>query len=252
MALKEKLLREAIVAECRTMNAAGLNVGSAGNISVRLGGRMLITPSGVSYDVMRPEMIAAMPIEGEYGAWVGPMKPSSEWRFHLDIMRARGDVGAVMHFHPPYGCTLAMLHKPILAAHYMIALFGGPIVKCVKYAPYGTKELSDLIVEGLGDRFAVLLGNHGAVACAANLDGAMNRAAELENLARMYYMAIAAGRPAILSDEEVMHTVERFKTYGAGVEAPRPRPARKKSAPKKSARGKAKATTRKKLAAPRA
>ena len=91
-----------------------------------------------------------------------------------------------------------------------------------------------------------------AVACAANLDGAMNRAAELENLARMYYMAIAAGRPAILSDEEVMHTVERFKTYGAGVEAPRPPPARKKSAPKKSARGKAKATTRKKLAAPRA
>jgi L-fuculose-phosphate aldolase len=254
MAIKEKDLRVAIVAHCRALNAGGLNLGTAGNISARLGDKMLITPSAVPYAAMRPEMIAAMPLAGEYGAWSGPMKPSTEWRFHLDIMRARPDIGAIVHNHPPYGCTLAMLHKPILAAHYMIALFGGPIVKCVKYAPYGTKELSDLIVEGLGDRFAVLLGNHGAVACAANLDGAMNRAAELENLARMYYMAIAAGRPAILSDEEVMHTVERFKTYGAGVEAPRPPPARKKSAPKKSARGKAKATTRKKssLAAPRA
>ena len=253
MAIKEKDLRTAIVAHCKALNASGLNLGTAGNISARLGERMLITPSGIPYSAMRPEMVAAMPLGGEYGAWSGPIKPSSEWRFHLDIMRARADVGAIVHYHPPYGCTLAMLHKPILAAHYMIALFGGPIVKCVKYAPYGTKELSDLVVEGLGDRFAVLLGNHGAVACGTSLDGAMNRAAELENLARMYYMAIVAGRPAILSDEEVMRTVERFKTYGGGVDAPRLPPARKKSAPKKSARGKAKATMRKKaaLATPR-
>ena len=157
MAIKEKDLRVAIIAQCRALNASGLNLGTAGNISARLGDRMLITPSAVSYAAMRPEMIAAMPLAGEYGAWSGPMKPSTEWRFHLDVMRARPDIGAIVHYHPPYGCTLAMLHKPILAAHYMIALFGGPIVKCVKYAPYGTQELSDLVVEGLGDRFAVLL-----------------------------------------------------------------------------------------------
>src|ERR1700727_97169 len=200
MAIKEKDLRVAIVAHCRALNAGGLNLGTAGNISARLGDRMLITPSGVPYAPMRPEMVAAMPLTGEYGAWSGPMKPSTEWRFHLDIMRARPDIGAIVHYHPPYGCTLAMLHKPILAAHYMIALFGGPIVKCVKYAPYGTKELSDLVVEGLGDRFAVLLGNHGALTTAGTLTGAARRAVELENLARMYYMAITAGRPAILSD----------------------------------------------------
>ena len=249
MAIKEKDLRVAIIAQYRALEARGLNLGTAGNISARLEDTMLITPSAVHYAVMRPEMIAAMPLAGEYGAWSGPIKPSTEWRFHLDIMRARPDVGAVVHNHPPYGCALAMLHKPILAAHYMIALFGGPIVKCVKYAPYGTKELSDLVVEGLGDRFAVLLGNHGAVACGANLDGAMNRAIELENLARMYYLAIAAGRPAILSDEEVMRTVERFRTYGAGVDAPKLPAGPKKSAPSKRARGKAKATTRKKAAA---
>jgi L-fuculose-phosphate aldolase len=237
---KEKTLREAMVAECRAMNASGLNVGTAGNISVRLGARMLITPSGVPYDQLRAPMIAAMPIQGEYGAWVGPAKPSSEWRFHLDIMRARPDVGAIVHFHPTYGCALAMLHKPILAAHYMIALFGGAIVKCTKYAPYGTKELADLVVEGLGDRHAVLLGNHGALTTAATLAGAARRATELETLARMYYMAIAAGRPAILSDDEVMRIAERFKSY-ADIDAPKP-----------AAGGRAKTTrTRKKKAAPR-
>ena len=251
MAVKEKDLRAAIVAQSKALNAAGLNMGTAGNISVRVGEAMLITPSGVPYDVMRPELIAKMPINGEYGAWSGPMKPSSEWRFHLDIMRARADVGSVVHFHPPYGCTLAMLNKPILAAHYMIALFGGPIVKCVKYAPYGTKELSDLVVAGLEDRNAVLLGNHGALTTSSTLSGAMHRALELENLARMYYMALCAGRPAILSDDEVMRTVERFKTYGGGVDAPVAppvkKPARKAKAPtSKKATGKKKTAPRKK------
>ena len=259
MAMKEKDLRIAIVAQSRALNAAGLNTGTAGNISVRLGDAMLITPSAVPYDVMRPEMVAKMPIAGEYGAWSGPMKPSSEWRFHLDVMRARPDVGSIVHFHPVYGCTLAMLHKPILAAHYMIALFGGPIVKCVKYAPYGTKELSELVLEGLGDRHAVLLGNHGAIVTAATLPAAMNRAIELENLARMYYMAIAVGKPAILSDEEVMRIVERFKTYGAHAESASAVPPAKKQARKaktttakkvtgKKATGKKKAPARKKAA----
>ena len=250
MAIKEKEIRAAIVAQSRALNSVGLNTGTAGNISVRVGDRMLITPSAVPYDRMRPEMIASMPVNGEYGAWSGPMKPSTEWRFHLDIMRARSDISAIVHFHPTYGGALAMLHKPILAAHYMIALFGGPIVKCTKYAPYGTKELSDLVVEGLGERHAVLLGNHGALTTAANLPHAMHRAIELENLARMYYLAIAAGKPAILSDDEVMRTVERFKSYGGGVEAPVVPAAPKRVRGKTKA--KAKAPARKKKTAIRA
>ena len=219
MAVKEKALRAAIIAQCRALNATGLNQGSAGNISARLGDAMLITPSAIRYDAMRPEMIATMPLAGEYGAWSGVLKPSTEWRFHLDIMRARPDVGAIVHCHPPYGTALAMLHKPILAAHYMIALFGGPIVECTKYAPYGTKELSDLVVAGLADRHAVLLGNHGVITTGATLESAMHRIVELEALARMYYLAIAVGRPAILSDEEIGRIVVRFKTYGGGIDA---------------------------------
>ncbi len=239
MPIKEKVLRAAIVAQCRALDAAGLNRGTAGNISARLGEALVITPTAIAYDVLRPEMLAVMPLNGEYGAWSGPLKPSSEWRFHLDIMRARPDVGAIVHCHPPYCTALAMLNRPILAAHYMIALFGGPIVECTKYAPYGTKELSDLAIAGLGDRHGVLLGNHGAIATGASLESAMHRAVELEALARMYYLAIAVGRPAILSDEEIARIVERFKTYGGGIDA------QKALAPvKKRARGKAAATKR--------
>src|ERR1700679_4309988 len=113
MAIKEKDLRIGIVAQCKALNTGGLNLRTAGNISARLGDRMLITPSGVPYSQMRPEMIAAMPLGGAYGAWSGPMNRASEWLFHLDIMRARPDIGAIVHNHPPSGGTLAMLHKPI-------------------------------------------------------------------------------------------------------------------------------------------
>jgi L-fuculose-phosphate aldolase len=243
MAVKEKALRGAIIAQCLALNASGINQGSSGNISARLGDAMLITPSAVAYDRMRPEMLALMPLNGEYGAWAGPLKPSTEWRFHLDIMRARPDIGAIVHCHPPYGTTLAMLHKPILAAHYMIALFGGPAIECTKYAPYGTQELSDLVVAGLGDRHGVLLGNHGVIATGATLESAMHRAVELEALARMYYLAIAVGRPAILSDEEIGRIVERFKTYGGGTDA------QKALAPvKKRARARAKTAPAKRSA----
>jgi L-fuculose-phosphate aldolase len=217
--MKEKDLRVAIIAQCRAMNASGLNQGTAGNISGRLGDAMLITPSAIPYSDMQPEMLATMPLGGEYGAWSGRYKPSTEWRFHLDIMRARPDIGAIVHCHPTYATALSMLHKPILAAHYMIALFGGPTIRCTPYAPYGTKELAEAAVAGLEGRNAVLLGNHGMIATGADLSETMWRAGELETLAKMYYLAISAGRPVVLSDDEVMRIVERFKTYGRGPES---------------------------------
>ena len=258
--MREKDLRVAIIAQCRAMNALGLNQGTAGNISARLDGAMLITPSAIPYHQMRPEMLATMPLGGEYGAWSGRYKPSTEWRFHLDIMRARDDIGAIVHCHATYATALAMLHKPIPAAHYMIALFGGPSVRCTAYAPYGTKELSDLAVAGLEGRQGVLLGNHGMIATGATLDEAMWRASELETLARMYYLALAAGRPVILSDDEVMRTVERFKSYGRGPAAealapalPKKARAKKKVGAKTKARaGAARKAGAKKKASPRA
>ncbi len=212
--MKEKDLRQSLVTRCRDLEKFGLNQATAGNLSIRLGDTMLITPSAVPYDQLTPDMIAAMPLHGEYGAWSGPLPPSSEWRIHLDILKARPEVGGLIHTHSLYATTLSMLRKPIPAAHYMIAAFGGPTIRCTDYAPFGTKELSDFALEGLEGRTGVLLGSHGMVVLGTTLDEAMWRAVELETLAKMYYLASSIGTPAILDDEEIARIVERFKTYG--------------------------------------
>jgi L-fuculose-phosphate aldolase len=232
--MKEKDLRQSLVARCRDLEKFGLNQGTAGNLSIRLEDMMLITPSAVPYDQLTPEMIATMPLNGEYGAWSGPLPPSSEWRIHLDILKARPDVGALIHTHSLYATTLSMLRKPIPAAHYMIAAFGGPTIRCTDYAPFGTKELSDFALAGLEGRTGVLLGSHGMVVLGTTLDEAMWRAVELETLSKMYYLASNIGAPAILDDEEIARIVERFKTYGYKPPKERETKAEKKPRTQKS------------------
>ena len=219
MAATEKALRESIIASAATIVTAGLDGPLGGDISARLDDSLLITPSGANYAALRPAMIARMPLVGEYGAWKGPLKPAGEWRIHLDIVRARPDIGAIVRFQSPYATALAMARKPIAAAHSMIALFGASIVRCAKYGPAGTKELARLTLEALDQGHAVLLSNYCALATGATLEAALVRARELETLARLYAIALSLGRPAILSDEEVGRIGERLKSNGAGVEA---------------------------------
>lgn len=208
-------LREAIVAAAREMNRLGINQGTSGNISLREGSAMLITPSGVPYEDMRPETIAFMPLDGEDGAFEGPLPPSSEWRFHRDILRARPDINAVVHTHALYATTLSILRRAIPAVHYMIAAFGTGTIPCTDYAPFGTPELSSLVVEGLGQEgHGLLMGNHGMVATGETLEKAMWRAVELEALAKTYYLAGLAGEPVVLPVDEIARMIERFKTYG--------------------------------------
>jgi L-fuculose-phosphate aldolase len=226
MTREEKALRAAIIAKAKWMNASGLNQGTSGNISARYKDVMLITPSATPYDAMRPEMIAAMPLEGDYGAWEGPLKPSTEWRFHLDITRARPDVGAIVHTHSTYATVLAIARKDIPACHYMMAAFGGPTIRCAGYARYGTKDLSDHALKALEGRNGCILANHGMIALGANLDKAMWLAVELETIARQYYLSLVLGNPVILSDEQIEETARGFSTYG--LQGP---PKAKKSAP---------------------
>lgn len=210
----ELALRREIITLSRQMNATGLNQGTSGNISARYGERMLITPSGIAYDVLEPEDIASMAVEGDYGEWQGPLKPSTEWRFHLDITRARPEVGAIVHTHATYSTVLAMARKEIPACHYMIAASGGPTIRCAGYATYGTKELSDLALEALHDRTCCLLANHGMIATGPNLAKAMWLAVELETIAKQYYLSLCIGGPVILPDAEIEHVKGRFKGYG--------------------------------------
>src|ERR1700748_3598961 len=149
MTRDERTLRAAIVAKARWMNAAGLNQGTSGNISVRYKDVLLITPSATPYDSMTPESIAAMPLDGEYGAWSGQLNPSTEWRFQFDITKSRPDVGAIVHTHSTYATVLAIARKEIPACHYMIAAFGGTTIRCAGYARYGTKELSGFALRAL-------------------------------------------------------------------------------------------------------
>jgi L-fuculose-phosphate aldolase len=219
MATTEKALRESIVAPGAAIVAAGLGGALVGDISARFKDSLLITPSGADYADLRPTMIARMPLVGEYGAWKGPRKPTGEWRIHLDIVRARPDIGGIVRFHSPYATALAMAGKPILAAHSMIALFGAPIIRCAKYAPAGTKELAGLALEALDQGHAVLLSNSCALTTGPTLEAALVRARELETLARLYAIALSLGRPAILSDEEVGRIGERLKSNGGDVQA---------------------------------
>ncbi len=212
--MNEKELRRALVEACRAMNALGINQGTSGNISVRHGGTMLISPSAVPYDTMAPEMVCAMPIEGEYGSWKGKLRPSTEWRFHLDIMRSRPDVGAVVHSHPTYCTTLAIARKEIPACHYMMAAFGGSNVRCAPYARYGTEALSNNALRALEDRRACLLANHGMIVCGPSLSKAMWLAVELETIARQYYHSLLIGGPVLLSDAEIAETAAGFASYG--------------------------------------
>lgn len=210
----EFVLRQAIIAQCLWMNSSGLNQGTSGNISVRCGERMLITPSGTPYEALTPERIAAMPLDGDGSTWEGPLKPSSEWRFHLDILKARSDVGAIVHTHSPFATALSMLRKDIPACHYMIAAFGGSTVRCADYATFGTDELSRHALSALADRSACLLANHGMIATGETLDKAMWRAVELEALCRQYQHASQMGEPVILSDDEIAEVLRRFADYG--------------------------------------
>lgn len=207
----------AIVAAYRALHAAGLIVGTAGNVSALDDDAMLITPSGADAETIEVGQIVSLGLDHDDVSQLRP-KPSSEWRFHRDIYRARPDAGAIVHTHSTYCTAFAMLRRPIPAAHYMIAAFGGPNVRCTDYAPYGTQELSDLAVSGLAERNAVLLGNHGMIVLGCDMAEAAARAVDLEALAKTTYLALALGSPIILPDEEIARTVERFKTYGRNAQ----------------------------------
>jgi L-fuculose-phosphate aldolase len=199
------------------MNALGINQGTSGNISVRWRDGLLITPSGHSYESMTRADIVPMNLDGSYEH---TRKPSSEWRFHCDIMKARADIGAIVHAHPIYATAFAICRKDIPAVHYMIAAAGGPTIRCGGYASYGTAELSDIALAALEGRNACLLANHGMIATGSDLEKAMWLAVELETLCRQYAAALQIGTPHILSDEEITRTVEKFRDYGPRAIAP--------------------------------
>lgn len=203
--------RQAVIDACRRMNALGINQGTSGNISVRHGDGLLITPTSVPYESMTPDQIVFMGLDGLHAK---NQRPSSEWRFHLDILRSRSEVEAVVHAHPTYCTILAIMGFEIPPIHYMIAVAGGDNIRCAPYATYGTPELSAHALKALEGRQACLLDHHGMIAVGPSLAKAMWLAVEVETLARQYHGCLQIGRPPLLPTEEIERVRLKMADYG--------------------------------------
>jgi L-fuculose-phosphate aldolase len=211
----EAALRNEIIETARAMVRLGINQGTSGNVSARWQNGLLITPSGVPCSDLRPDAIVWLPLDVADDADVfRNHRPSSEWRFHRDILRNRTDINAVVHTHSNAATALAIHSRGIPAHHYMVAVAGGNSIRCAPYATFGTQALSDHAITALRDRTACLLAHHGVIALGRNLERALWLANEVEVLAHQYLLASQLGPPPTLSDAQMSEVIERFKGYG--------------------------------------
>ena len=206
--------RELVVEYGKKMSADRLSVGTSGNISVYVPeeGLMAISPSGIGYFDTRPEDVVVTDLEASIVE--GTRKPSSEWALHTLFYKHKPHIRAVVHTHSMYCTTFAVLGRPLQAVHYAIAGAGAAEIPCAPYFPFGTLELAEAAVETAGTSDAVLLGNHGLVACGKDIAGAYGLALNLEYVAELQYRALCVGTPNVLGKEAMDDVMERFKTYG--------------------------------------
>ncbi|MHA7817792.1 MAG: class II aldolase/adducin family protein [Pseudohaliea sp.] len=203
--------RQALCDAYRYLAERGLNRGCTGNLSLRHGDGFWITPSGASAARLASATLVSLDLAGES---LSPGRPSSEWRLHRDIYTARPEAAAIVHTHSPHATALACLRRALPAFHYMVAIAGGPDVRCAPYALFGTEDLSAAVLAALDDRKACLLANHGLIALGADLEEAVAIAEEIEALCGQYLAACEAGEPVLLTGDEMAAVLARFATYG--------------------------------------
>ena len=204
--------REQLLKIAQKLIEIGFNKGTAGNCSVRLNDGFIVTPSGMAVENMGASSMVKMQFDGSYEQ--GKI-PSSEWRFHHDILQNRADVNAIVHTHSMFATTLACLHKGIPPFHYMIAVVGGDTIRCAPYALFGSQALSDNALAALIDRKACLLANHGMIALGRDLDDALAVTVEVENLCEQYWRVLQIEpNPPLLTEQEMRDVFQQFKGYG--------------------------------------
>jgi L-fuculose-phosphate aldolase len=205
--------RAALVDYCLKMQADDLTVGTSGNLSVRSGDLVAITPSGVKYDDLTSEAICVIDLEGKVVE--ADLEPSSEVPMHTSVYRST-DAGAVVHTHPMYGTALSVTMDEVPPVHYMIALLGGP-VRVAPYAKFGSPELAQGSVDAMVERSGVLLRNHGATTYGDTLDRAYTRSIYLEWVCKLYHQAKQIGEPTLLTAEQLDEVAQALGTYGQAV-----------------------------------
>ncbi|MEV6944272.1 class II aldolase/adducin family protein [Streptomyces sp. NPDC051172] len=203
---------QALVATARRTVADGLVVGTSGNVSVRVGDTVLVTPSGVPYDRLTPEDVTGVDLDGHQV--LGRLVPTSELPMHLAIHRTT-DARAVVHTHAVHATAVSTLVPELPAIHYMAGALGGP-VRVALYATYGSDELAENMLQALADRTACLLQNHGTMAYGTTLDQAYDRTAQLEWMCRLWLTAssVPGMSPTLLSREQVAEAGEKLRGYG--------------------------------------
>lgn len=205
--------RKEIVKYGRKLIETGLTRGTGGNLSIfnREKDLMAISPSGIDYFKIKLEDVVILDLNGNKVD--GDKEPSSEYDMHRIFYKNRYDIDAIIHTHSTYATTIACLNWELPPVHYMIAL-AGVNVRCAKYATYGSKELAENVFKAMEDRNAVLLANHGMLAGGKDLANVFNITEEIEYCAELYYRSKAIGEPVILSENEIIKMIDKFKTYG--------------------------------------
>lgn len=203
--------RSALLEAARQLADLGLNTGTAGNLSVRIGDGLLITPSAMLPERMRAEDMVLIDANGSAH---GEREPSSEWQLHRDLYLARPEAGAVIHVHSPFATALGCQRLTIPAFHYTIARFGGDSIRCASYHTFGGAELSAAVVAATADRTACLMANHGATVIGRDLDHALQVLREFESLCELYWRTLQLGPPVLLTAEEMAAVVDRYRRYG--------------------------------------
>ena len=214
---KKRIIQNKIIDFSRRMNSSGLNQGSSGNISVRFQEGMLITPTSIPYEKLKPNDIVYINLDkiskDKYRDKVikSKKKPSSEWQMHASILKSRIDINAVLHCHSIYATALSCHRKKIPSFHYMTAISGGMEILCSNYATFGSKEIAKNTLEALQDRNACLLANHGQISIGVNIEKAFSLAIEIETLSHIYLEACKLGEPMHLSAKEMENVLSKFK-----------------------------------------
>jgi L-fuculose-phosphate aldolase len=203
--------RRQIVDACRKMRADGLVVGTSGNISVRSGELIAVTPSGLDYDAMTPESVGVHRLDGE--PVEATLAPTTEMPMHLAVYSGT-DAGAIVHTHSTAATVLSTVADELPPIHYLIAVFGGP-VRVAPYTTYGTSDLAGNMAAALAGRTACILGNHGTITYGPDLAEAYSRALYLEWLCEVYLRATAAGTPRLLPLAEIDRVRHKLTGYGA-------------------------------------
>lgn len=206
--------RQAVVQAAQALPRLGLSVATTGNVSVRWGDGMLITPSGVRYEALTADAIVRL---RDAHVVVPDQRPSSEWRFHAAAYRARPDRQAVVHCHSPHATTIACTGRSIPPFHYLVAALGGEDIPCIGYAPFGSEELAALVGGALADRDACLMAHHGQVSIGVSLEEALDLACIVEDLARVYLGLLQLGAVTLLDEAAVRDAVTRMADYRAGM-----------------------------------